>query len=90
MKDLGPDFYNITDLLSEEELLIQKTAFEFVQTEFMPLINEHYEAGTFPLDLAEKLGDLGFFGSSLPHWSSDLSSFGKDRGKGQELLWRST
>ena len=43
MKDLGPDFYSITDLLSEEELLIQKTAFEFVQTEFMPLINEHYE-----------------------------------------------
>ena len=60
MKDLGPDFYSITDLLSEEELLIQKTAFEFVQTEFMPLINDHYENGTFPLDLAIKLGDLGF------------------------------
>tara|TARA_B100001996_G_scaffold117783_1_gene89148 strand:+ start:4003 stop:5175 length:1173 start_codon:yes stop_codon:yes gene_type:complete len=69
MKDLGPDFYNITDLLSEEELLIQKTAFEFVQSEFMPLINDHYESGTFPLDLAAKLGDLGFFGSSLPQSS---------------------
>ena len=69
MKDLGPDFYNITDLLSEEELLIQKTAYEFVQAEFMPLINEHYENGTFPLDLALKLGNLGFFGSSLPQSS---------------------
>ncbi len=69
MKDLGPDFYNITDLLSEEELLIQKTAFEFVQSEFMPLINDHYESGTFPLELAAKLGDLGFFGSSLPQSS---------------------
>ena len=69
MKDLGPDFYNITDLLSEEELLIQKTAYEFVQSEFMPLINKHYEDGTFPLDLSTKLGELGFFGSSLPQSS---------------------
>ena len=69
MKDLGPDFYNITDLLSEEELLIQKTAYEFVQTEFMPLINDHYEKGSFPLDISTKLGELGFFGSSLPQSS---------------------
>lgn len=69
MKDLGPDFYNITDLLSEEELLIQKTAYEFVQTEFMPLINHHYEKGSFPLDISTKLGELGFFGSSLPQSS---------------------
>ena len=47
MKAFGPDFYNITDLLSEEELLIQRTAYEFVQKEFMPLIHEHYEKGTF-------------------------------------------
>ena len=41
MKAFGPDFYNITDLLSEEELLIQRTAYEFVQKEFMPSIHEH-------------------------------------------------
>ena len=69
MKSLGPDFYNITDLLSEEELLIQKTAFDFVQSEFMPLINEHYENATFPTELSQKLGELGFFGSSLPQSS---------------------
>ena len=34
MKAFGPDFYNITDLLTDEELLIQKTAYDFVQTEF--------------------------------------------------------
>ncbi len=66
MKSLGPDFYNISELLSDEELMIQKTAFEFVQAEFMPLVNEHYEKGTFPLELAPKLGALGFMGSSLP------------------------
>ena len=69
MKDLGPDFYNITDLLSEEELLIQKTAHDFVQAEFMPIINEHYENATFPMELAPKLGKLGFMGSALPEKS---------------------
>ena len=66
MKNFGPDYYNISDFLSDEELLIQQTAFDFVKTEFLPLINEHYEKGTFPLELISKLGDLGFLGSSLP------------------------
>ena len=58
MKNFGPDFYNITDLLTDEELLIQKTAYDFVQTEFIPLINEHYEKATFPMELVPKLGEL--------------------------------
>ena len=69
MKNYGPDLYNITDQLTEEELLIQKTAYDFVQKEFMPLINEHYENGTFPISLAQKLGEMGFMGSSLPEKS---------------------
>ncbi len=69
MKEFGPDFYNITELLSEEELLIQKTANEFVQSEFKPIVNEHYEKATFPMELVSKLGDLGFMGSSLPEES---------------------
>ena len=60
MKLFGPDFYNITELLTEEELMIQRTAYEFVQAEFMPLVHEHYEKGTFPMELATKLGELGF------------------------------
>ena len=62
MKLFGPDFYNITELLTEEELMIQRTAYEFVQAEFMPLVHEHYEKGTFPMELATKLGELGFMG----------------------------
>ena len=69
MKEFGPDYYNLTDTLSEEELLIQKTAYEFVQKEFMPLVNKHYEDGTFPMELIPKMGELGFIGSSLPEES---------------------
>ena len=69
MKYIGPDFYNISDLLEEEELLIQKTAHEFEQNEFMPIVNQHYENGTFPTEIASQLGELGFMGSSLPEES---------------------
>ena len=69
MKKFGPDFYSLTDLLTDEELLIQQTANDFVKAEFMPLISEHYENGTFPMQLIPKLGELGFMGSSLPEES---------------------
>jgi glutaryl-CoA dehydrogenase len=69
MKNYGPDFYNLSELLTDEELLIQQTANEFVKTEFMPLIRENYENGTFPMELIPKLGELGFMGSSLPEQS---------------------
>ncbi|HYJ11332.1 MAG TPA: acyl-CoA dehydrogenase family protein, partial [Polyangiaceae bacterium] len=32
----------------------------------MPLIEEHYEAGTFPLELVPELAELGVFGATLP------------------------
>lgn len=69
MKKFGPDFYDLTDLLTDEELLIQQTAFDFVKAEFMPVISENYENGTFPMELIPKLGELGFMGSSLPEES---------------------
>lgn len=66
MKYIGPDFYQITDLLTEEELAIQKTAHEFVQNEFMPIIQEHFREGTFPVDIIPKLGEISVFGPTFP------------------------
>lgn len=66
MKYIGPDFYQITDLLTEEELAIQKTAHEFVQNEFMPIIQEHFREGTFPLSIIPRLGEIGVFGPTFP------------------------
>jgi len=66
MKYIGPDFYKITDLLTEDELLIQQTANDFVQEQFIPLIQEHHRRATFPTELILQMGELGFFGASLP------------------------
>jgi len=76
MKYIGPDFCNITSLLTDEELLIQKTANQFVEKEFNPIVNEYYDKGSFPLDLIPKMGELGFFGATLPKefGGSEISS----------------
>ena len=66
MRYIGPDFYQITDLLTEEELSIQKTAHDFVKNEFMPIIQEHFREGTFPTNIIPRLGDIGVFGSTFP------------------------
>lgn len=66
MKYIGPDFYNITSLLTEEELAIQKTANDFVKNEFMPIIQDHFREGTFPTNIINRLGEIGVFGPTFP------------------------
>ncbi len=60
------DYYMLDRLLSEEEKLVRKTARQFVEEQFMPLIQEHYRSGTFPMQLVKQLGTLGFLGPTLP------------------------
>ncbi len=60
------DYLNITSLLSDEEVLIRKTARSFVDDEVLPIINEHFEAATFPTDLIPQMAELGFLGAPYP------------------------
>ncbi|MCK4903047.1 MAG: acyl-CoA dehydrogenase family protein [Candidatus Marinimicrobia bacterium] len=66
MRYIGPDFYNITDLLTEEELAIQKTAHDFVKNECIPVIQEHFRNSTFPIEIIQRMGELGFLGANFP------------------------
>lgn len=65
-----PDFYDLAAELTDEEQLIQKTARDFVNEQFKPLIKDHYQAGTFPQHLIPTLGELGFLGAGLPESAS--------------------
>ncbi len=60
------DFFQIRSLLSDEESVIQNTAGEFVKSEFLPHIQQHFREGTFPTEIIPKLGELGFLGPTLP------------------------
>ena len=60
------DFLGISEYFSEEEIMVQKTAREFVSNEIMPIIDDCFSKGIFPVDLVEKFASLGFLGSNLP------------------------
>ncbi|MGA2080751.1 MAG: acyl-CoA dehydrogenase family protein [Holophaga sp.] len=60
------DYMGIEALLSEEALLVRKTARDFVNREVLPIIERHAQAQTFPAALIPRMGELGFFGATLP------------------------
>jgi len=62
----GVDFYESDSLLSEEERAVRDTVRRFVDDEVLPVIGEHYIAGTFPVELIPKMGELGLYGANLP------------------------
>lgn len=62
----GADYYHLDESLSEDEILVRNTVREFVDERVLPIIEKHYEAGTFPMDLVSQMADLGLFGSTLP------------------------
>ncbi|GAC1478063.1 MAG: acyl-CoA dehydrogenase family protein [Candidatus Dormibacteria bacterium] len=59
------DFYRVDDMLSEEERLVRSTVGRFVDERFLPLVADHYEAGTFPSEIVPELAKLGVFGMHL-------------------------
>ncbi len=62
----GVDFYDIDGLLSEEERAVRDTVRAWVDDHVMPIIGEHYLAGTFPKQLIPQMAELGLFGANLP------------------------
>ncbi|MCC6465054.1 MAG: acyl-CoA dehydrogenase family protein [Planctomycetes bacterium] len=62
----SPDFYAIDALLSEDDRNVRDTVRGFVDDNVMPVIEKHYEAGTFPTEIIPKLGELGVLGATLP------------------------
>jgi glutaryl-CoA dehydrogenase len=64
-KFAGVDYYGIEELLSPEERLIRDTVRDFVEAEVLPIIDQHNRAGTFPVHLISRLGELGVLGANL-------------------------
>jgi glutaryl-CoA dehydrogenase len=61
----GVDYYNVDELLSGEEILVRDTIREFVDERILPIIEKHYRAGSFPLELVQKMAELGVLGATL-------------------------
>ena len=59
------DFYRIGDLLTEEEQLVRSTVSRFVDDRFLPIVADHYERASFPMEIVPELARLGVFGMHL-------------------------
>ncbi len=67
-KDLfeSPDYYQIDDLLSEEQILIRTSIRDWVKKEVSPIIENYAQEGKCPVHLFKQMGELGMLGPSLP------------------------
>jgi len=63
----APDFYDLDALLTEEERMIRDTVRDWVSDRYMPLIEEAYRVGRFPLEIVPELGELGVLGGALDY-----------------------
>ena len=61
----GVDFLNLDSSFSEDELLVRRTARDFVEDNLIPIIEECFRTERFPRELIHVMGELGFFGANL-------------------------
>jgi glutaryl-CoA dehydrogenase len=65
LKFQGFDFLGLDASLTEEELLVRRTAREFVESSVVPIIKDCFREGRFPRELVRAMGKLGFYGANL-------------------------
>jgi len=64
-KYAGVDFYQLDPLLSDEEKMVRDTVRDFVSAKVVPVLRDHWEAGTFPKPLIPQIAELGLLGATI-------------------------
>ena len=62
----GHDYYQIDDLLTDEQKLIRDTVRAWVKQEVTPIIEQYAQKAEFPKHLIKGLGEIGAFGPYIP------------------------
>lgn len=62
----SPDYYQIDDLLNEEQKLVREATRDWVKKAVSPIIEEHAQAATFPKEILPGLAEIGAFGPYIP------------------------
>ncbi len=55
----------VDSLMNEEENILRDTVQRFVNKEYMPVVEEAFEAGRFPVEHIPRLGELGLLGIKI-------------------------
>jgi glutaryl-CoA dehydrogenase len=59
------DFMDLDELLTDEEKGVRQGVRDFVDERVAPIIEDHYMAGTFPMEWVTQMGRLGYLGANL-------------------------
>jgi glutaryl-CoA dehydrogenase len=62
----SPDYYNLDDLLTEEQKLVRESVRNYVKKEISPIIEDYAQKAEFPEQIVQQLGELGCFGPTIP------------------------
>jgi len=62
----APDYYQIDELLTEEQLLIRAAARQWVKMDVSPIIEQYAQKAEFPKHLISGLASIGAFGTTIP------------------------
>ena len=63
---VSPDYYQLDELLTEEQKLIRETVRNYVKKEISPIIEDYAQKAEFPEQIVRQLGELGCFGPTIP------------------------
>ncbi|MCX6211337.1 MAG: acyl-CoA dehydrogenase family protein [Bacteroidetes bacterium] len=62
----SPDYYQLDELLSEEQRMVRTAIRDYVKKEISPIIEDYAQRAEFPTQIIKQLGDLGCFGPTVP------------------------
>ncbi len=62
----SPDYFQLDELLTEEQKLVRESVRSYVKKEISPIIEDFAQRAEFPQQIVKQLGDLGCFGPTIP------------------------
>ena len=62
----SPDYFQLDELLTEEQKMIRETVRQYVKKEISPIIEDYAQRAEFPEQIVKQMGDLGVFGPTIP------------------------
>tara|TARA_R100001369_G_scaffold92902_1_gene141277 strand:+ start:116048 stop:117226 length:1179 start_codon:yes stop_codon:yes gene_type:complete len=62
----APDYYNLDDLLTEENKMVRDAAREWVKRDVSPIIEQAAQDAKFPKSIIKGLAEIGAFGPYIP------------------------
>jgi len=64
---VSPDYFQLDELLTEEQLHVREAVRNYVKKEISPIIEDYAQKAEFPQQIVKQLGEIGCFGPTIPH-----------------------